>query len=414
MNLLNRRRVSTRSSIYFNSQRARYHRVIRNTHCGDFEANVNELNQPQVWLTNDDGSISEGWVWVTPYWDPNTQVKVCAFDAQLTQFSADGTDCSTEDAHQKSDCGCGPNLNWCIMNSTEETIEDALERDINERVRNMVQSNGSYVDLLFGQNMYINGASAHFFRYIAPFNTSSYGSPIPLEDLPELEFSDQTWTEISLSQDHSGVLTAPGWLLRHQTNRGRANRFYGAFLCKEFIPPETDLSGFADSSTPTPNLILREGCAGCHARLEPWAAYWSRWSEASMTYRSADEYPEYLEECAQCEGTNSCSDLCEDYYIIEETHPDEGPYLGWLNTYAFLTEEKRNNPDYGPMGWINQSVNDGSFTSCSIQNASGWLLNWEEPNQEIIDQWASHFSSGLSYKEMVKMIVRSPEYWRGE
>lgn len=414
MNLLNRRRITKRGGIYMNPQRSRYHRIVRNTNCGDFEADVNELNQPQSWITNEDGSISEGWVWVTPYWDLDTQVKVCAFDAQLTELSADEKSCSNADGHSKSDCGCGPNLNWCITSSVENDIEEALVRDIDERVRHMVQSNGSYIDLLFGQNMYINGASAHFFRYIAVFNESSYESPIPIVDLPELEFTDQTWTEISLSEEHSGVLTAPGWLLRHQTNRGRANRFYGAFLCKEFIPPETGISGLSGNTNPTPNLILREGCAGCHARLEPWAAYWSRWGEASMTYQSTAEYPAYLEECAQCDATNSCSSLCKNYYLTEQTHQDEGPYLGWLNTYAFLTEDKRENPDIGPIGWVNQTANDGSFTSCSIQNASNWLINWEEADEELIEQWATYFSSGLSYKEMVKMLVRSPQYWRGE
>ena len=414
INLLNRRRLSRRDGIYFNSQRSRYHRGIRNTHCGDFEANVNDLNQPLTWITNEDGSISEGWVWVTPYWDVNTPIKVCAFDAQLTENSTAEIACSTEEAHQLSDCGCGSNLNWCFTTSQENEIERALERDIDERVRHMLQSDGSYIELLFDQRMYINGASTHFFRHIAQFNSASYESPIPIEALPELDYSDQNWTEILLSEEHAGVLTSPGWLLRHQTNRGRANRFYSAFLCKEFVPPDGGISGLSGNANPTPNLILREGCAGCHARLEPWAAYWSRWSEASMTYQHPDEYPAYLEECAQCNVTNSCSKHCRDHYLIEQTHPDESPYLGWLNTYAFLTEEKREHPDFGPTGWVNQAANDHSFTTCSVQNASHWLLNWDDPNEEALAQWTSNFSAELRYKEMITLIVRSPEYWRGE
>ena len=26
--------------------------------------------------------LDEGWVWVTPYWNPTTPIKVCAFDAE--------------------------------------------------------------------------------------------------------------------------------------------------------------------------------------------------------------------------------------------------------------------------------------------------------------------------------------------
>ena len=64
------------------------------------------------------------------------------------------------------------------------------------------------------------------------------------------------------------------------------------------------------------------------------------------------------------------------------------PYLGWLNAYAFLTEDKQDNPDYGPIGWVNQSVNDGAFT-CSIQNASGWLLNRKNQTANLLNSEAA-------------------------
>jgi hypothetical protein len=411
INLLAKRKIFRRDGVYFNNQRTRYHRGVVQTHCGDFAANVDQLNQPLTWVTNEDGSISEGYVLVSPYWAPDTSVEVCAFDAQLTAVSATGVDCSTADAHQEPDCGCGPNLQWCIDGTSEKLIEESLSADISERVRSMLEVDGSYRDLLVGDSMFVNGPSVHFYRYIAPFDEENYESPVSIETLPSVDFTDMNMTTIVLSDEYNGILTSPGWLLRHQTNRGRANRFYGAFLCREFIPPVVGFSGLDSQQTPTPNLIMREGCLGCHARLEPWAAYWARWSEASMVYHSSVDFPEYMEECAQCANTSGCSEICEDYYLIEQTHSDEGPYLGWLNTYAFLVDEKKQHPDIGPVGWVDKSIDDGSLARCSASRASDWLLNWSSEDDELVQDLADQFQQDLNYRMLVKRIVTSPQYW---
>ena len=34
--------------------------------------------------------LDEGWVWVTPYWDPSTPIKVSAFDARTNLVSETG------------------------------------------------------------------------------------------------------------------------------------------------------------------------------------------------------------------------------------------------------------------------------------------------------------------------------------
>ena len=148
------------------------------------------------------------------------------------------------------------------------------------------------------------------------------------EDLQDVDFLDETWVPVSLSDNHDGILTAPGWLLRHQTNRGRANRFYGAFLCNEFVLPEGGVGELSGTETPTPNLTRRQGCLGCHARLEPWAAYWGRWAEAGMVFRSPEAFPEYVEECADCGAT--------DTYAVDTQY---GNYIHMLSTAATVEQE---------------------------------------------------------------------------
>jgi hypothetical protein len=413
INLLQRRKMFKRDGIYFNNQRARHTRGALQAHCGDFEADVNELNQPITWEENDDGSIAEGYVEVAPYWDPENPIEVCALDAQMTLVSENGLDCSTRAAHEEPDCGCGPELKWCIVSAVEESMEEAFSQDLTERVRGMLQADAPYTELFAGNTMYMNGPMVHFFRHIARFDTDNFELPVPLEMMPEIDGDDMEFTPVTLADHHDGVLTAPGWLLRHQTNRGRANRFYSAFLCKQFIPAEDGIGGLSDQDVPTPNLIMREGCLGCHARLEPWAAYWGRWSEASTVYRADDMFPAQSDECAACAmGSGSCSDFCEDYYVVETTHEDLAPYIGWYKPYAFLTGDKQSHPDLGPLGWVDQSEADGSLGTCATRNAAQWLLDWEE-DAAIYDGWASEFNASLSYRELVRQIVTSPQYWGG-
>ena len=413
INLLNTRRLVNRDGIVTGIPRSRYTRGETQTECGDFEADVDALNRPLTWETNPDGSRAEGWVWVTPYWDPSEPVKVCAYDAQLTEVSASGVACDTEAGHEEGDCGCGPNLQWCFHNSEENTIEEGITGDLDRRVRAMLESGTSYTEMLTGASIHVNGPAAHFYKYIAQFSTDDYESPVPVASLPDIDYTDQTYVPVPLEDHHDGVFTSPGWLLRHQTNRGRANRFYSAFLCSEFIPVEEELSGLSGNEVPSPDLQMRPGCLSCHARLEPWAAYWGRWGEAAAVYRSPDAYPDYDEDCAACAvaGTN-CSDFCDDNYLVEPIHADELPYLGWLNTYAFLEGDKSAYPDLGPLGWVVKTKETGEFDRCAVTRASDWLLNWD-PDADDVDAWASEFAVDDDYRSMIKRIVMSSPYWGG-
>ena len=416
INLLATRRLNIRSGTYFNNRRTRYTRLATQTFCGDFEATVDEFNSPVEGSVqiNEDGSLSEGYVWVEPFWAPGTTVKVCAYDAQTHDVTDEGVDCSTSEGFEEQQCGCGPNLQWCFDNNRERLIETALVTDLNERVREMLQAGGDYSRLFDGENMFVNGASAHFFRHLVPFAEANYESPVAMEDLPDIPFTESAYIAAPLKDHHDGILTAPGWLLRHQTNRGRANRFYGAFLCAEFLPTETALEGDDPSVLPSPDLQRRSGCLDCHARLEPWAAYWGRWREAGARYHSDEDIPAFSEECSVCAVTGtSCPDICDDYYVTRPSHTDELPYLGWAAVYAFLQDDHSAHPDLGPLGWVDKTSETADFGACAVKNASGWLLNASASDAQA-QEWTAQFQVDGNYRTLVKRIVMSGPYWGGE
>ncbi len=413
LTLLNARRLSRRSGIYYTSARARTLRGANQAHCGEAEAVVDGNNRPLSWQTNPDGTLAEGWVWVAPYWDPETPIQVCALDAQLSAVSTTGVDCATEAGQTDASCGCGPALQWCASNDVEDAIEAALAADIDHRVRALLDSGAPYTTLFSGDALYLNGASAHFFRHLAAFRTDDYDVPVDVSDIPALDYGDPSFVAVTLPEHRRGVLTAPGWLLRHQTNRGRANRFYGGFLCSEFLPTEGPVDPVAEGVLPTPNLQVRSGCRDCHARLEPWAAYWGRWAQAGSRHLAPDEFPELSAVCATCaDSAEGCPDVCEDHYIVESSHPDEDPYVGVLRPYAFLVGDKGLHPDEGPQGWTDRMRADGTLATCAVTKTTDWLLD-AEPRDDDIEDWAAAFDADEDYRALVRRVVRSASYWDG-
>ena len=162
--------------------------------------------------------LDEGWVWVTPYWNPTTPIKVCAFDARTNPVSDTGVDCRTRDSNKDSGCGCGPNLEWCMTRTVQTVYKEAFAEELSVRVKLALSEERPYTDILTEDTTYINGPLSFYYR-----NIDSYVSrtSAPTENIPELDYFDtDTWVAVDTPEEHSGALTSAGWLLRHQTNRG--------------------------------------------------------------------------------------------------------------------------------------------------------------------------------------------------
>ena len=414
--VIQKRRLSRISNIYYMPGKRNIFRGNR-THCGDFEATY-DSNGELVTYELEDGSIQEGFVNITPYWAPESSIKVCAFDAQESAVSlSTEIACDTASGHTKVDCGCGPNLQWCFDNRLRSDFTNSIAEELDVRVRKMVQEDMSYDQFLVQPFAQVNGPMVHFFRYIYIFD-DKFQPYVDVEELPDMAYTERdTWTTLELADSAQGVFTSAAWLLRHQTNRGRANRLYGAFLCNEFIPVEGAIDGLSGTELPSPDLSRREGCVDCHARLEPMAAYWGRWGEASQFYIDPITLPSFSQECSTCAASNSCTNTCKNNYIVSAAHTDETPYIGWLKSFAFLSEEEQENPDLGPSEWVYQSLSNGTLAECATSNTSRWLLGWEKGEQQsqvaVLDEYAQEFTnSGYSFRALVRSIIKSPSYWR--
>ena len=413
-----RRLLFNSGNVFYRRLTSQFNRGLSRIQCSDWEnTDVNEWNQPLTTQTGtaniggeDVSYIDEGWVWVTPYWS-DTPLKVCAFDAQTNEFNDDGIDCRNSDSNKVAGCGCGPNLQWCMTRSIQTVFKESFAEELSERVRVVVSDEQPYKNILTDQTMYFNGPLAFYYEHLDPFisRTSS-----PTENIPQLDYSDtETWVEVETGPLYSGALTAPGWLLRHQTDRGRANRFYEAFLCSTFVPPA---GGIVDEANSTPDLSLKQGCAECHTRLEPWKSYWGRWGEVSSAYITQEEYPTFSQACKDCAELGNCNYTCRTNYMVSPSHIDDTPYIGWYLPYVYLKMEQRYFPDEGPSLWVEEVSANGSLASCVTKNTAQWLFGWEqdEIDPELLEEWSSSFEqSGQNYRNLVKEMVSHPAYgWR--
>jgi hypothetical protein len=405
--------------IYFRNLPSTLYRGNPNTPC---------LNQPVQFDANGeivatvqpDGTRREGYVNVSPYWAPTTTLKVCAFDAQDALVSPDGVQCGTSAGYSDAHCGCGPDLRWCKAGNVNAQTVSAMALDVEKRVAAMVREDRPYTELFTSRRAFVNGPLVHFYRYQTgiPDNVSVEPVSLNVATLPDLAFTDKdTWVEIELPVGHAGVLTSPAYLLRFQTNRARANRYFNAFLCQPFQPPATGIPVGDPVAMREPDLQKRHGCKYCHAMLEPAASHWGRWPQRGAGFLDETRFPETREDCALCarNGT-TCSAECNAYYFTRASYDSEKPYLGLLTAYHFLRPEHLANVEQGPSYLMRSTIVDNRMPACvsrhMVEKLAGRLLLPEE-EPLVTETMAREFvTSNYSFKTLIKSVVMSPVYRR--
>jgi len=237
------------------------------------------------------------------------------------------------------------------------------------------------------------------------------------EHLPDLPYDQHDeWTEIELPESHSGVLTSPVYLLRFQTNRARAARFYDAFLCQPFQPPPGGLPVGDEASQRQPDVQLRDGCQYCHALLEPAAAHWGRWGQQGAGFLDPVSYPSFRQECADCGvGLEACSADCSRHYVTRALSAEEQPYLGMLRSLRFLRPEHQSYVDHGPTRLVQTGTVDNRLPACAVRRTAQWLMGRDPEERE--EEWARRIvldfvGTDFSYRQVVKAIVTSDAYRR--
>ena len=374
-----------------------------------------------IFETMPDGTRREGYVMVEPYWAPGTQVKVCALEARINPMSDAGLDCGTAQGMTSGGCGCGPNLEHCASLPVVQDIAASLQEQLLRMVEAPINERRPYHEMLTEDTEELDGPLTHYYRYLAPMAVDPIVlvPPVALDALPDLPYTDDSWHRVPRAHDrHSGLLTSLSYLLRFQTDRARANRFYNAFLCQPFVAPPNGLPSPNDACSQQPNLRERCGCNYCHARLEPAAAYWGRFANAGSLFLDPEQFPPYQARCAACARNPdaTCDFICQRFYVSEIGHPDEAPFAGVLKSYEWRGEDEVARVEGGPRGLVQASVESGQLGQCVTRKAFERL--YHRPMSEVeqaadLPRFTAAFvDSGYDFKALVRTLVTDPAYRR--
>ncbi len=419
VDFLNRsKQLGVRSDIYWNNVRSRMFRTGSRDQvlCFDEPAQFDADGYP-ITRQDENGYNREGWVEVAPYWAPDTTVKVCAFDAQERRYSSNGTDCAGRGGGNRMDCGCGPNLRWCAPNQVTRQVLRSLGNSLERLIESVIAGDQDYLQLFESRAGFVDGPLVHYYRHLSgSTDVQSTPSPVTANLLPDIPYTDNTWHQIELPSAHAGVLTHPAYLLRFQTNRARAGRFYEAFLCAPFVPPSGGLPAASEESARNPDLQERAGCKYCHAQLEPAAAHWGRWTEVGVGFLDPNRYPALHSECRACAmGQGNCNAFCRSNYLTRALSEDERPYLGMLKAYAFRRDSHMHHVEQGPKLLARKATAENQLPVCVARQTAEWLMGrstTEADKAWIADLATAFVQSGYQYKQLVKAVVTSAQYRR--
>jgi hypothetical protein len=394
-------------------------------------------------------AYQEGYVMVEPYWAPGTMIKVCGFDAQSAEtaetcpgptsrypfiapycdqiqqvadavqapFRGATTACNGPLSLFAPDCGCGPNLAYCHTAETEATLKKALLDQELRIIDSVIANDRPYHEILTTKNVDMNGPIAHYLKYQSRLSFDVYADPDPTSPVPDgLEFTDtDKWLPVTRTGRHAGVLTTPGYLLRFQSNRARAHRYYEAFECSSFIPNGPLPSPF-EACSKHEDLTKRCGCNACHQTLEPMAAHWGRFAEYGISPIDDARYP-------QTAGPSCMApfqDLVQLFRCLRFYKTDavgeEVPYRYQLNAYVFRTPDEIANIVQGPAHLAGASIDGGRFSTCTARKIWTLLMRRaptaDEEKTEIPDLVHRYEGANFNLKQLVNDIVTHPAYRR--
>lgn len=399
----------------------------------------------------------EGYEWINPYWAPDTQIRVCAFDAQAFEVGINGANCGvfeisgTDGASRPAadpGCGCGPNLRWCYGPPVQAEIWEEMYQQFGEMVDWVTSGDKPYTDLILGTSVPMNGRLHYWKRHMAALvspnrtiNNHTAGEPA-LVDNPD--YMDLTWTEVDVSAYRVGVQTLPAFMLRFQTNRARANRFRIVFTGQYFIPPEQpEDPQVEDCLEDTADVTEQCTCRYCHQVLEPLAQYWGNFFEAGSVQN--DALSVYVSYCdpkeygpgGDFEGVplDKMPPLCSGFYATSE----EAQNPGWLYAYQHIFLEgdaKHNNEGLddplhksmtdnlfkGPVGYAEEVIESGQFATATVKHLFRRLMKRElnldptDPKNEtvLLSEWSESFRGDWAYDfpTLFKAMVQHPIYRR--
>lgn len=368
----------------------------------------------------------EGYVMVAPpFWDTTgrAQVAACAMEAQTRAANPVTLEsCETPRFTGDRSCGCGDAFRRCedSGNVVHQARIDSFDAELELIADSVVRRDEPYFDILTTRRSFVNGVISSLYRQNQ--GASVFVNLTPPADpavLPALDYTQQnTWVEYTRDAQHSGVLTTPAFLYRFPTYRARTNAFYGALLCKAFVPP-------AGVSFPPPddacnrenNLAKRCGCKYCHATLEPTGAHWGRFAERGATYFDPDVFPSFSPKCRDCAlaGDTFCNGDCANY-VMQAYDGDGAQDLGLLKSYLYRTPSEEQNIEGGPELLVQRLMLTGDLERCAVKNIWNEFIGRPMTYQEetlYLDALVNDFAqSNHNLKHLIQKIIAADAYRR--
>jgi len=404
--------------------------------CGDWlQTDFNADGTPVTrTVTPADGDPYEqdGYVLVPPYWAPDTAIRVCAFEAQSAPSAAlpngQSVACDSARGLAAKGCGCGPDLRWCYGNRADRTVLAALVEQLARLVDEHTVGGRPYSELLTTRATWTNGTLAFWKQHLAhqaglnrTFNArSAVDEPI----VPDPDFTDTTWVRAERAAPHSGLLTLPGYTLRFQTNRARANRFRTVFTHQSFIPPATTTDTDCDETAA--DLTQRCLCRHCHQVLEPLAAHFGGIAEAgSAVIAGSPDFPIYQPACDPTRPENAGRKLtrtCERFYVVDPEAHAPGTLVA--HQYADIDDAvHRQIADAlaaGPEGLARSAIDLGLFHGAVTRHLFATLMGREmilDPGDKdselsLLEELTTELRGHDDLRAQVKRLVMLPQFRR--
>jgi hypothetical protein len=349
------------------------------------------------------GHQVEGWRWAEHYWSQGVKVRTCALEAQdreygLYQRYPDGrpVECSKSLAAetltyfiQDASCGCGPKGAYCgpqvIVEKTGESrsgmrLRKSIESEPLRIIRNVVNAGEDYSHILTTRQSVVNGSLAFawsYQRHVLRGEGFNEVTP-PDEKNPiwgKIPFEEEAWTTYQRPERHAGILTTLQYLQRFPTYRARVARYRRAFLCST----EFDFAPQPDPTDSNPDISARNGCGGCHQRLERDGMYFGRYPDRTPIYLDPREKPK------------------TDTFFAQ--------------TFQYQAPELMGRVDQGPSEMVNRDLAQSqAFERCTVQTLWERLVRRPPSEAELAPMVERFVAGGRNYRSLVKEIVTHDAY----
>ena len=441
--------------VYFSALRAAFVRAAGGANLflpckaepAEFDENGQLILEP-VTVGSEIVAYQEGYVEVSPYWAPDTTIKVCALDALdapsgavcpgpadryplvegiCAQFDGFGallqgdfrgtsTACTGPLAILSPECGCGPNLRNCVTPEVSAEIRRSLLEQELRVVERVIRDDLPYDQVLLSKRVDFNGPVAHYLEHLSNLTFDTYSGLDPTAPVPDsLTYDRRDWVAVDRTGRHAGVLTTPGYLLKFQTGRQRAHRFYNAFECASFIPNGPLPSPFEPCSQ-RQDLTQRCGCDACHKTLEPLASHWGRYAEYGFLPMDEAQFPTVVDDrCTLPISSIEQFFECLRFYELDPVGEEED-FRGYLLSYVFRTPAEQVNITEGPTKLVRDSLASGRLDRCTVRRMWTHFMRREPTLDEdgtVIPELTTQFAADdRSLKALVKTIVLHPAYGR--